>query len=278
MSVSTYAALLNKLLNPTQEIKAIAAATSPAQSTQTCPLVSEWITAGRGPTVGVAPGAAAIPTNATAGALGQSNKAGTEQRAWLKRFDISYGQNTPGVGMFLLVDRLAHMSGLSGIVTTAQTVGFPALTRFTSGAGVWAAIEFYVAVGATGTTLTMSYTNTVPTAGQTSQPIAFGGTGLNNIRRILPISLASGDTGVTAVASVTVLATTGTAGNFGVNLFKTLAAWPAVSAIPYLMSGQPLPYFGMMPAIPDNACLQFLYIGGSGLGNTNVQVVDFFED
>jgi len=279
MSVSTLAALFSKLASPTQEIRHLASGSSPAQNTQTCPIVSEWITASRAPTAGSTPGAAATCDRTTAGALGQFNKAGTEQRAWLRRFDIAYATGTQGTGMFMLVDRLAHVGGLSGTVTTAQTVGFPALTRFTSGVGVWAGVEIYTGVGATGTTLTASYTNTVPTAGQTSQPIAFGGTGLNNIRRILPISLAAGDLGVTAMASVTVLATTGTAGNFGVTLFKTLGAWPAVSVLPYLLNGAPLPYFGAMPAIPDNACLQLLYTGQNGpSSNTNVAVVDFFED
>lgn len=272
MSVSTFVDFLQKLRCPSQ-VPPFAKTGQIAAGTH---WNSEWIQAGI-PAAASTPGAAAICDRTTTGALGQNNKGGTEQRAWLRKFrQGASGLSTQGA--IMLVDRLAHVGGLSGIVTTAQTVGFPALTRYTSGAGVWAAIEVYTAIGATGTTATISYTNTVPTAGRTSPAIVVGGTGFQNARTILPFGYASGDTGITAVASVTLAATTGTAGNFGVTLFKTLGWWPVNNSTPYQSRGTPVDLPGHVPAIPDDACLQFLHFG-TGQTTTHLTAqLGFFED
>lgn len=279
MPVSTYAALLAKLANPTQEIREGCLVSDPTIGSGGPAYVSTWATASHLPSTGVVPTTAAIPDHTFAGSLQQFNKAGTDQRAWLRRFDAAFNTGQSSTGLILLVDRLAHIGGLNATTTTPQTVAFPALTRFTSGVGVWAAAEIYTAIGATGTTLTISYTNTVPTAGQTSSAITFGGAGWNSAQRILPISLEAGDLGVTAVASATVLATTGTAGNFGVTLYKTLDAWPIQAMVPALFTGAPLPTFGGMPSIPDGACLQLIQLLPGGVANQyHSAVVDFFED
>ena len=105
------------------------------------------------PSGGVAPGAVAAPTNATAGALKQTDPVGGRQK-WLQAAFPTASQN----GTLIVYDRILHISGLSGTVITAQTVG-GTLTRYTTGAGVFAFIEIYTAVGGTATTITMSYTN-----------------------------------------------------------------------------------------------------------------------
>lgn len=124
-----------------------------------------------------------------------------------------------------VIDLLNVSGGLSGIVTTAQTTNLPtaALTRHTSGEGVMAGIVIYTTLGTTGTTVTISYTNQAGTSGRTSTATSFGGTGLREAGILIPIPLQAGDTGVRSIQSVTVTATTGTAGNFGVCLFKPLA-------------------------------------------------------
>lgn len=273
MSVSTLSALLAKLRNPSQ----LSAFVKNGQVTTGTHWNSEWIQPGD-PAAASTPGTtAAICDRTTPGAVGQLNKAGSEQRAWLRQM-TSGGSAANLMGALLLVDRLAHVGGLSGTVTTAQTVAFPALTRSTSGEGVWAGAEIYTAVGATGTTATISYTNTVPTAGQTSPAIVFGGSGFQNARKVMPFGYASGDTGITAVASVTVLATTGTAGNFGVSLFKTLGWWPLNNASPYGNRGTPLDLPGPMPVIPDDACLQLLHFGSGQVATILTAQLTFFED
>ena len=114
----------------------------------------------------------------------------------------------------------------------------------------------YTQIGASSTTVTASYTNTTPTAGRTTQATNFGNTGYREQDRIIPLPLQVGDVGVTAVASVTVLATTGTAGNFGLTLAYPLVTLPLPlggvgrlwSAI--LLAGGPLDL-----GIASDACL-----------------------
>ena len=172
------------------------------------------------PSDGATPGAAANPTNATSGALKQTDAGGGRQK-WL--LSVAAGNNVAGT--LILYDRLLHNGGLSGTTTTAQTVG-GTLSRSTSGVGnvMWA--EIYTAVGATATTITCSYTNEVPTSGRTSQATPFGGTGSNEAQRVIPLPLAQGDWGVTAVANITVLASTLTAGSFGVTIANPFVVIP----------------------------------------------------
>ncbi len=177
---------------------------------------------------GANPTTAAIPTAATTGAVigaGLLPPNGAAER-YITTAELN--ASTTNCSSAMLVDRVSHQGGLSGIVATAQTTNLPtaALTRYTSGEGVMAALEIYSAVGATATTATMSYTNQAGTSGRTSQPVVFGGTGNNSGNRFFIFPLAAGDTGVRAVASVTLAASTLTAGNFGVTLFYPLGVFP----------------------------------------------------
>lgn len=272
MSVSTLKALIQKLASPSQlqpYIKLGQIATGTHWN-------SEWIQGGD-PVAAATPSTAAIPDRTTVGSLGQLNKGGTEQRGWLRRFGQG-GGGTGVQGAFLIVDRIAHIGGLSGALNTAQTVSFPSLTRFTSGVGVWAAIEIYTAIGASATTATISYSNTVPTSGRTSPAIAVGAASFNNPRTVFPFGYASGDVGVTQVASVTLAASTGTAGSFGITLFKTLGFLPFNNTIAYPHRGTPTDLPGPMPAIPDNACLQVLHWGTGQVTTTQIAQFAFFED
>jgi hypothetical protein len=136
-----------------------------------------------------------------------------------------FNTSTFGAGGMILVDLLNVSGGLSGTVTTAQTTNLPtaALTRHTTGEGVMAGIVIYSTVGTTATTVTISYTNSAGVSGRTSTPTSFGGSGFREPAILIPIPLQAGDTGIRSIESVTVTATTGTAGNFGVCMFKPLA-------------------------------------------------------
>lgn len=168
---------------------------------------------------GATPGAAAIPTRATLGALGQANPGGGRQK-WL--MGVQALLNAPGI--LVIYDRLLHNGGLSGTVTTAQTVGGGPVNRYAGalsiGNQIW--VEIYTQIGATGTTITASYTNQASTAGRTTKAVAIGATGLREESRIIPLTLQDGDTGVEDVANCTVLATTGTAGSFGITIARPL--------------------------------------------------------
>lgn len=179
------------------------------------------------PAAGAAPGGAwRNPTAATNGGLKQANPGGGREK-WL-----SYGGGGASVaGTLLVYDRLGDISGLNGTTTTAQTFT-GSLTRNTGGIGnrIW--IEIYSQIGTTATTATCSYTNQAGTSGQVSPAFAIGGTNNREQTRIIEVSLASGDYGVQAVANVDLLATTGTAGDFGVTVIRPLLwlPWPVLGA------------------------------------------------
>lgn len=177
---------------------------------------------------GAAPGSSARnPTNATNGTLGQSNPGGGRQK---RLAGLACCMNVAGT--VVLYDRLADISGLSATTTTAQNTTSLSVSRYTGtesiGNQIW--IEIYTIIGTTATTITVSYTNQDGTSGRTSQAVVFGGTGRREATRLISVPLQSGDTGVRSVESVTVLATTGTAGDFGVVIARPLAVAPIGTA------------------------------------------------
>lgn len=172
--------------------------------------------------------------------------------------------NTTGVpsGAVVAIDLLNVSGGLSGTVTTEQTTNLPtaALTRHTGGDGVMIGLVIYTAVGTTGTTISVRYTNQAGTPNRVSTVTSFGGTGFREAARLIQIPLAAGDTGVRSVQGVTLTATTGTAGNFGVCLFKPLTTFSLDSTtgtmpIDAVSSGGMI---GSMAEFDDDACLTFM--------------------
>ena len=196
------------------------------------------------------PGAAANPTRATVGGLLQANPGGGRQK-WITGFAAVANV----AGSLMLYDRLLHCSGLDGTVATAQTVG-GAVTRYTGAASVgnqiW--IEIYTIIGVTGRTITASYTNQDGTSGQTTVAAVFGGSGFREAQRILQLPLAAGDNGVRSVESVTISASTGTAGDFGVTIARPLLFAPCdatgVGTVRDTLSSIPGP-----PEVLTDACL-----------------------
>jgi hypothetical protein len=166
-------------------------------------------------------GVTTIPDKTTAGALLLPTIAGGLQ-AYLAQFALALSV----AGSVWLFDRLAHVSGLSGIVTTAQPTVHNALTRWTTDNGLMCVLEVYTALGATGVTASVSYTNESGVAGRTGTIVIPASTAAG---RFIPMTLQAGDKGVRSVQSVT-MATTGTAGNFGLTIAKVHAILPAILA------------------------------------------------
>lgn len=204
---------------------------------------------------GAAPTTVAIPDRSTVGALPIANP-GSGRQQWVLGIEPMLSQ----AGTLLLYDRLLHQGNLSGTVTTAQTVG-GTLTRYTGaesvGNQIW--LEIYTAIGATGTTVTASYTNQAGTSGRTTRAASIGNTGWREGERMIPLMLQDGDTGVQSVESVTLAATTGTAGAFGVTIVHPFAAAGLIGAgyanIRDLIAG--------LPAIQEaktNACLAYAFL------------------
>jgi hypothetical protein len=167
----------------------------------------------------VPPTTVAYPDNTTQGSWKQTNPSGGRQK-WAS----SIGGTVTSPGTLVVFDRLAHISGLSGTTITAQNVLATAITRNTNGVGNFIFGEIYTQVGGTATTITANYTNQAGVAGQTSQAVVFGNTGRREAQRFFEISLAAGDTGVQAVNTVTVLASTLVAGNFGIGIGHKVAS------------------------------------------------------
>lgn len=125
----------------------------------------------------------------------------------------------------LAFELLNHSGGLSGVVTTEQTTNLPtaALTRHTSGEGVMMALVVYTVIGLSAVTVSVSYTNQAGTPGRVSPAVQIGGNSFREAGAVILLPVEGADSGVRSVESVTLSGTTGTAGNFGVILFKPLA-------------------------------------------------------
>ncbi len=109
-------------------------------------------------------------------------------------------------------------------------------------------LEIYTAIGATGTTATINYTNAAGTAGQTTT-LAIGSitAGANAVARLLEFVPPGG---CRSVQSVTLTATTGTAGSFGVTAWRQLAA-----VAPMIAGARDYGWPEIGAKVEDSACL-----------------------
>lgn len=208
---------------------------------------SHWLSAGL-PAAGVAPGAVAgiAPTSATNGALKFTNPSGSNTK-----YALRFGVGGPTAGLLMLYDRLVTTDGLSGTVTTAQTVNSTPLTRHTDGLGVLCAIEVYTALGATPRTATITYTDQDGNTGNTGTISIPANAPAGSF--LIPMSFASGDKGVKSVQSVQLDGSTGTAGNFGITLYYPVATL-AYNASDYVERDLVL-QLASLPILTSNTCL-----------------------
>ena len=217
---------------------------------------SLW-TAGGFPSAGVAPAATAnaIPNSTTLGALPFTNPTGGP----LSYLAAAMGFSSSTAGTLIVYDRVLHSAGLNGTVITAQsTTGSTADRGDHIGNQLF--IEGYTALGSTATNVVASYTNAAGVAGRTtvSQPLFAS----FPVAAMQGLPLQAGDTGVRSVESVTLSASTLTAGSFGVTVVRELARVPIVTAnIPAMLDALALG----MPVFADNACLSFAFVSTSGV-------------
>lgn len=173
-----------------------------------------------------------------------------------------------------LVDLQGYWPGINMNVATAQTLlGTPA-HRYTGGAGCRLALVARATTGATAHNLAISYTNSSSTAGRTMPVtvactasaivphIVHSGVAANNYGPELP--LASGDTGVKSVQTVTLSAASGTASTAALLLYRPLAQIPL--SIASLMTEKD--FWNQLPSAPqikDGACLGFFLGAGANV-------------
>lgn len=214
------------------------------------------------PAAGANPGSLAgvIPDGTTTGAFPVTYSGST--------YVLSFANtNVINNGTLILYDRLWHNSTMSGTVTVDTTLGsVPALTRpDANGADVemWGTI--YTAIGSTGATLTVKYTNQAGTTGQTATYVHPANA--ESVGQMFPIQLQAGDTGVRVPTSYSWSGTTGTVGDFGIILLRRLCSisfntLPDTFFMDTFKCGMPLVY--------TNACLAFMeYCGSSGGASGN---------
>jgi hypothetical protein len=209
--------------------------------------------------IGAVPTTSAVPTRATLGALGQQNAAGGQQ---LSIIGARFNGLNPGV--YIVADRLVHSGGIDGPSTGTVTTNMPtaALTRYTNGEGVMAAVTIYTQLNTTASTVGMTYTNTVPTGSRVGPLVAIGATAFREANRMILLPLQEGDTGVRSVESIQRAGTTGTGGLFGITLFKPLyticvdESSGVVSASGFITGRTS----GGIPAPVDDACLFLIAI------------------
>lgn len=200
---------------------------------------SLWRVSGQ-PGAGAVPatGAGAVPTRTTTGAT-HIDDPGAGYELSLERLALAAAQTGTD---FCLYDRLVHTSGLSGTIATPQAVNTVAITRPDAlGDDVELFLEVYTATGSTPANVTASYTNEGGTAGRTTPSIAFPVSPVAGT--LLRLPLQDGDLGVRSVESVTLSGSTGTAGNFGVTLIRTIS----------LLTLEDLAL--SRPRVPGQACL-----------------------
>lgn len=223
---------------------------------------------------GAIPTSAVATSKATTGAMPFTNAAAGKEKWMIQASAVSLN-----AGTLIAYDRLLHCGGFSGTAITDQTVqgspASPAITRNTGGVGNFAMYEVYTAIGATATTLTMTYTNQSGTGSRTST-VNIGGTGFNTQGRAMIIPLANGDTGVQAVEKVKLTATTGTAGNYGITIGRPLAyiscGVAGVAGWRDFTTGLPA-----LPKIDNDACISFLWVPSTTAGPEIFASMSFVE-
>ena len=243
MTISTRDQLIDGLGNNSSRIvldKASIASQAPWN------YVSLWRATGQ-PGQGAIPAAAAVCNNAQVGAIGftQQTAPATSYGAYL---EMATGNSAMTVEIH---DRLAHMGGLVGNLTGAQTVNLDLNSLSAdnlverkgdsnySDVQWW--LEWYTATGSTAVTATVAVTYNDGTTGTLSVPLAATRPASLMIALNGYMPAAAAGKFIRAVTSVTLSATTGTAGSFGVTAtrprmtigcpianFKFVADWAAL--------------------------------------------------
>lgn len=259
MTITTRDQLINALANNSSRVVIDKASIANAAAGQ----VFSLFRATGQPAQGAIPTAAAVPTNATVGAIAfdQQTSPVTSYFAWAS---LVTGNATMTVELH---DRIAHLGGLVLNVTTAQTVtGLDLLTlappdpRLGSANysdGQWF-LEVYADGGATASNATINVTYSNATTGNLNV-VAVGGTlRAGRMLALTPlIPPAQQGLFIRGINSITLSASTGTAGNFGFTYTRQRTAAPTLVAnksenFDWAQLG--------LPEIPNASCLQFVVI------------------
>ena len=271
MAISTINGIVNGLGNAAQVLQ-INKATINSQSAGGFSAL--WRAAGT-PGQGAIPGAAEICTGALPGAMGFVAPAG----GIASYLALADAMSSISVTDLYVYDRLAHMGGLSGTVITAQTAAVDVSGTLSNmalrrGAADYSKVEWwlewYITTGATAVTATVTYTNAAGTTGRTTT-VSLAASVADSRRR--PITGANGEF-IQSVQSVTLSASTLTAGSFGVTATRRLTA----IALPLANMAQTYDWQMLgFPKVEDSACLELMVIPNTTATGVNYGTIKLIQ-
>lgn len=229
MTISTRDQLIDALGNNSSRL-VIDKASIASQAAGT--FVSLWRATGQ-PGQGAIPAAAAVCDNTLTGAMGftQQVAPATSYGAWANAVCSNSAMTLE------IHDRLMHMGGLNGTLTTAQNVNLDVNANLASGnldkrkgdsnfSDIQWWLEWYTATGSTAVTATVSVTYNDGTTGTLSASLA----ATRPASFMLPLNglipAAAAGKYIRDVDSVQLSATTGTAGSFGVTATRPRMTMP----------------------------------------------------
>lgn len=256
MTITTRDGLIDALANNSDRLLIDKASLSNAAAGQ---FFSLWTASGT-PGAGSTPSTAAVCTKALTGAFSFTNPT-SPAKSYLAWLAVQFGNSASNLEIH---DRLAHMGGLSGTVTTSQgalslVTNDPGSARY--GASDYSEVkwwlEVYSALGSTGVNATVAVEYNDASTGSLAA-IALGAT--PRVGRLYPLISASPGKFIRAVTGVTLSATTGTAGNFGITATRQRVS---VSA-PLLNKTEVFNWADLgLPNVGDDACLSLVMLCGT---------------
>lgn len=220
--------------------------------------VSLWRATGQ-PGQGAIPAAAAVCNHTLIGAMGFTQQVApvTSYSAWSNAFCSNSAMTLE------IHDRLMHMGGLNGTLTTVQTVNLDVNANLASGnldkrkgdanfSDIQWWLEWYTATGSTAVTATVSVTYNDGTAGTLSASLA----ATRPASFMLPLNglipAAAAGKYIRDVDSVQLSATTGTAGSFGVTATRPRITMP----LPLANKMEVFDWAALgLPEIANSSCL-----------------------
>lgn len=264
MAITTRDQLINAMCNNSSRIVIDKASISNAAAGQ---FHSLWRATGQ-PGQGAIPGAAAVCSNALLGSL-QFTQQTDPATSYLA---IMEGLCSNNASTLEVHDRLMHMGGLNGTLATAQTVGIDISANLATrnldarkGGSDYGDIqwwlEWYTDTGSTAVTATVNVTyNDASTGNLTGVALA----ATRRASQMIPLNglipAASAGKYIRGVNTVTLSATTGTAGSFGVTATRYRAAlYKPIANARFTADWASLG----IPEIPNASCLMCVQVAGT---------------
>ena len=260
MTITTRDQLINALANNSSRIVLDKASLAGQVAGRMCSL---WRATGQ-PAQGAIPVAAALCTNNLVGAV-QFVQPTAPAESYLAHMAILASNNAMS---WEIHDRIAHMGGLVLNVTTTQTTNLPldldALALSANRIGdpnygdiqTW--LEVYAAGGATASNATINVTFHNNTTGDLSTQAVGGTIAVGNCFSMDALrTVAQQGLNIKRINSVTLSASTGTAGNFGFTFTRPRAYLPT-----QLSNKSELFDWAQvgLPSVPNGSCLQFMVV------------------